>query len=655
MHETQSQVRRPRGEDVSRVMSEQVIANWVKQCPELKKVPASERPAIIDKVLHSPLVWGAAALMIVVWVVAFGSQVMDIGYGLNRRELFNALFYPVLVPAAVIFAVVLAIRRMLVRKEVARWLSAHPSSEPAPVTKTAAVPRATGGAQSQVPVVVEPVPAPEKPKKVAHFQGYCADQVDAEDDPLIEKCAVVIEGEIFEIVAATREAFGKTCPFLADPAFDELAAKDTGPYVRDALAAFAAETEKHGYVSFNIVNETDEYNIYLVPESDLDALEMDLANRGHWGYRAQDEDHADINAFFERAAKASETHPVDDPANSRLWFHVGQRRYRRCNYWDAEELKATYDALKRSLDTEPSAPRFSLLYLLLHCTNMAYRNEECVEFADRLLRMYYDTEQRADDRPVVDGRIWEIRGASLRSLGREREAAASFAQALDASQVADSTIPVTSRAIAKLVEKDEPELAKEFAALGAEKDPDPARVAGLARELQAKGYVVPELGLTPEVREELAKIKEANDDLVEREGRQPITPWDRYPRSLMGDVLWDFHQPSFATKDEFAKALRAYQKNLGIVLRDHVIESLNGSVNIIYELVDPETEDEDVRDVTIAPDGDVFSTFELLYKIHEAVRNDYLDDDWHFFEGLEIDEGAMEGPNVPCYRLVLGS
>ena len=138
------------------------------------------------------------------------------------------------------------------------------------------------------------------------------------------------------------------------------------------------------------------------------------------------------------------------------------------------------------------------------------------------------------------------------------------------------------------------------------------------------------------------------------------------PKQMLREVYWSFYQ-TFASRNEFTKALRKYHKDILQKTPNLTNIVFNEQEIVIQFLLNPTDqqenadyqEDRQLKITTQNPQG--FKTSELLYKINNAViENDkgfnLAEEDAHFFEGLQyLTDDDPAYPQTKVYFMILGS
>lgn len=134
----------------------------------------------------------------------------------------------------------------------------------------------------------------------------------------------------------------------------------------------------------------------------------------------------------------------------------------------------------------------------------------------------------------------------------------------------------------------------------------------------------------------------------------------QHPKRLMNDVLWNFKDKAYSSVPEFIIAVMKYNENIfgedfEFDTDKKALES--PTVVIQYSYWDDELEDDMEPDFLLnAANGQFFTQGELLYKVHQRVREKLQDQDHSFFEGFLLWEGENpNNPDVPLYFVMQGS
>jgi hypothetical protein len=133
------------------------------------------------------------------------------------------------------------------------------------------------------------------------------------------------------------------------------------------------------------------------------------------------------------------------------------------------------------------------------------------------------------------------------------------------------------------------------------------------------------------------------------------SPAQALPREVLGELMWAFVDPPFATRAEFEEAVRAYQEEMGNedAWRPAEVVIPRPQVKVMYWDIVDEEEAEQTLELT-ADNGASFTAGELLFKVHNATTESLSRHDHHCFEGFHL--RGRPGPNeVPRYDMGLGS
>lgn len=136
-----------------------------------------------------------------------------------------------------------------------------------------------------------------------------------------------------------------------------------------------------------------------------------------------------------------------------------------------------------------------------------------------------------------------------------------------------------------------------------------------------------------------------------------------YPEILFKDIYWTFLEPKFDSQDEFQNALKTYHKSIGYKGKFPPIKwnevCINAPKVIMQYVVFPRNENDEISEPQveiIAENGRSFTAKELLFKMHNALRDILESEDHHYFEGLTF--STDQDPNYkgfPVYFVDLGS
>lgn len=123
---------------------------------------------------------------------------------------------------------------------------------------------------------------------------------------------------------------------------------------------------------------------------------------------------------------------------------------------------------------------------------------------------------------------------------------------------------------------------------------------------------------------------------------------------LLEEVSWSFAQEKSADINAFYDSLEIYNKDIEVELPDYIGAGLGFNEVIIkysyVELIDNNWTT--VRnEIQLKSDYESFSELELLYQLHNNLQIHYMQQDKHYFEGLELQEDKKK----LIYELMLGS
>lgn len=134
----------------------------------------------------------------------------------------------------------------------------------------------------------------------------------------------------------------------------------------------------------------------------------------------------------------------------------------------------------------------------------------------------------------------------------------------------------------------------------------------------------------------------------------------QHPTRVLNDVLWNFKDKNYSSLSEFVIALMVYNED--IFGEDFEFEKDakvldSNKVVIQYSYWDEEKDDDMEPDFLLTADnGQFFAKGELLFKVHQQVREKLQDQDHSFFEGFLLWEGENpNNPDVPLYFVMQGS
>ena len=132
------------------------------------------------------------------------------------------------------------------------------------------------------------------------------------------------------------------------------------------------------------------------------------------------------------------------------------------------------------------------------------------------------------------------------------------------------------------------------------------------------------------------------------------------------DIYWDFSVfPQFDTQEDFIKQLKEYVNEVSFYNKLPNFDEIaieNGEVLLQYMKWDEEEDDYDEIRIKITSDNNTnFSMGELLYKMHNSICEDLVDDERCFFEGLmyggedNMEDDDSDEPKMPLYFVLTGS
>ena len=96
----------------------------------LKNVPKEERLNVFNRSKKSPLFWGTMIILFIIWFYIFGLEIMQLSGNLfdpNDKGLIvkfvsalKKMFFPVLVPAMILFTIVWRVQGYIIKRIVKR-------------------------------------------------------------------------------------------------------------------------------------------------------------------------------------------------------------------------------------------------------------------------------------------------------------------------------------------------------------------------------------------------------------------------------------------------------------------------------------------------------------------------------------------------------
>ncbi len=136
-----------------------------------------------------------------------------------------------------------------------------------------------------------------------------------------------------------------------------------------------------------------------------------------------------------------------------------------------------------------------------------------------------------------------------------------------------------------------------------------------------------------------------------------------YPEILFKDIYWTFWEPSYNNQDDFQEAFKTYHKSIGYKGKYPPIKwnevCITASKVILQYVIFPSNDNEEIAEPQVellADNGTSFTPKELLFKMHNSLREKLENEDHHFFEGLTF--STDQDPNYkgfPVYFVDLGS
>jgi hypothetical protein len=135
----------------------------------------------------------------------------------------------------------------------------------------------------------------------------------------------------------------------------------------------------------------------------------------------------------------------------------------------------------------------------------------------------------------------------------------------------------------------------------------------------------------------------------------------RYPRELLGDVLWCFCRPTFRSLSRFEAAVRRYYREMGWEFNWRpeavVLPCQRVRVRPVFwdDYVPPMDQERFIAELAAdSPSG--FKAGELLFKVHNLFLRRWEEDagDYIYFEGFRlVKDPAGDAP--PLYSIDVGS
>ena len=135
----------------------------------------------------------------------------------------------------------------------------------------------------------------------------------------------------------------------------------------------------------------------------------------------------------------------------------------------------------------------------------------------------------------------------------------------------------------------------------------------------------------------------------------------RYPRELLGDVLWCFCRPTFRSLARFEEACRRYYRELRWEFNwrpeEVVLPCPRVRVRPVFwdDYVPPMEEERFIAELAAdGPSG--FTAGELLFKVHNVFLRRWEEDagDYVYFEGFRLAKKPA-GDSPPLYDINVGS
>src|SRR3989338_3708892 len=133
---------------------------------------------------------------------------------------------------------------------------------------------------------------------------------------------------------------------------------------------------------------------------------------------------------------------------------------------------------------------------------------------------------------------------------------------------------------------------------------------------------------------------------------------EMYPEWILPDLLWSIAEPVPSDINDFRAALIEYgsdiQAEQDFSEFDQLFLSPAVDIQYSYGVQTPSGEWEDVKEVVRVQSDRLLSHGELVLRLHEAAHRHLVDQDHHYFEGLELMPESFEN-GVPAYELSTGS
>lgn len=130
------------------------------------------------------------------------------------------------------------------------------------------------------------------------------------------------------------------------------------------------------------------------------------------------------------------------------------------------------------------------------------------------------------------------------------------------------------------------------------------------------------------------------------------------PEQILPELLWSIAEPTPGDIREFRSALVEYAAAIGAEQEfaefDRPFPGLAVDIQYSYGVQDPLGQWDYMNEIVRIRSDRPLTQGELVLRLRHAAHSHLVDQDHHFFEGLELMPQSFE-PGVPAYELVTGS
>lgn len=133
---------------------------------------------------------------------------------------------------------------------------------------------------------------------------------------------------------------------------------------------------------------------------------------------------------------------------------------------------------------------------------------------------------------------------------------------------------------------------------------------------------------------------------------------DGAPELILPELRWSIAEPVPGDMQAFRSALVEYASEIEVEQDfsefDQPFPGLAVDIQYTYAVRRPSGQWDDLKEIVRVRSDHPLTQGELVLRLHQAAHRHLVDQDHHFFEGLELMPQSFE-PGVPAYELVTGS